>query len=313
MWQEAIEVFRKVGDKEGLAASSNNVGDVLLNRGELKTARKLLEQALDGYRLTGDRAGMALAMVDLGQIDLLKGELAAARTNYQEAVTIAIQAGDKSAIAYGQVGLGDIFLEEDNLAEARKQYEKALQLRRDFGEKQAIVQTRVALARLLIEEGHAPDAEPEARQCLEELHQERLPDDEISAGIVLSETMLNQTKNDDAKKEIDALRPLAEKTLNRELQLRFSLEFARVLLAEHMLGSSRTVLGQVSTGAVSEGFASLAWEAQMDLARAQDEGGDAAGAVMVLKFLNEKERRSGFLLLARKADSIARLWHNAHK
>jgi DNA-binding winged helix-turn-helix (wHTH) protein/tetratricopeptide (TPR) repeat protein len=313
MWQEAIEVFRKVGDKEGLAASSNNVGDVLLNRGELKTARKLLEQALDGYRLTGDRAGMALAMVDLGQIDLLKGELAAARTNYQEAVTIAIQAGDKSAIAYGQVGLGDIFLEEDNLAEARKQYEKALQLRRDFGEKQAIVQTRVALARLLIEEGHAPDAEPEARQCLEELHQERLPDDEISAGIVLSETMLNQTKNDDAKKEIDALRPLAEKTLNRELQLRFSLEFARVLLAEHMLGSSRTVLGQVSTGAVSEGFASLAWEAQMDLARAQGEGGDAAGAVMVLKFLNEKERRSGFLLLARKADSIARLWHNAHK
>src|ERR1039458_8849577 len=67
MWREAIVVFRDVGDTQGLAASSNNVGDVLMTRGKLAEARKLLEQAIAGYELVGDRSGVALAKVDLGQ------------------------------------------------------------------------------------------------------------------------------------------------------------------------------------------------------------------------------------------------------
>ena len=47
MWREAIKVFRNVGNTEGLAASSNNVGDVLLTRGKLEEAQKLLRQAFN--------------------------------------------------------------------------------------------------------------------------------------------------------------------------------------------------------------------------------------------------------------------------
>jgi eukaryotic-like serine/threonine-protein kinase len=313
MWQEAIEVFRKVGDTQGLAASANNVGDVLLTRGKLNDARKLLEQAMAGYRLIGDRAGVALAMVDLGQIDLQKGDLPAARSNYEQAIAIATQIADKSATAYGVAGLGDVFTLQDQLTEARKQYELALKLRKEIGEKQAILQTRVALVRLAIEDGHARDAEPEARQCLNELHHEQLPDDEIGAGIVLADALLNLSKNADAKKELDALRALEEKTLNRELQLRFSLEFARVLFAEHDPDSSRTLLDQVLKDADACGFASLAWEAQTVLAKVQGDGGDVVLATKQLKLLKTRERSAGFLLLARKADATTRSWANTGK
>jgi tetratricopeptide (TPR) repeat protein len=289
------------------------VGDVLLTRGKLAEAKTLLEQALAGYRLIGDRSGVALAMVDLGQIALQKADLSVARSNYEQAVAIATQTADKSATAYGLVGLGDVLMDQDHLAEARKKYEMALQLRKEVGEKQAILQTRVALARLSIEEGHAQDAEPEARECLSQLHQEQLPDDEIGAGIVLADAMLNQSKNADAKKELDALRPLEEKTLNRELQFRFSLEFAKLLLAERDFGSSRTLLDQVSKDAAGGGFSSLVWEAQMADAKVQGEGGDAAGATRQLKLVEARERNAGFLLLARKADAATRIWANSVK
>jgi tetratricopeptide (TPR) repeat protein len=310
MWQEAIGVFRKVGDNEGLAASSNNVGDVLLTRGKLSEARKLLDQALAGYQLTGDRAGSALAMVDLGQIDFQKGDLPAASRNYENAIALATQASDKSATAYALAGLGDALLEQDKLAEARKQYEMALKLRKETGEKQAILQTKVALARLSNEEGHAEDAEREARECLDELHHEQLPDDEIGAGIVLADALLNLSKSADAKKELDALRPLEEKTLNLALQLRFSLEFARVLLAERDLNRSRALLGQLAKDADADGFAGLTWEAQTSLAEVEGAGGDVAGATQQLKVLEGRERSPGFLLLARKAVATTQRWAN---
>ena len=190
-----------MGETEGLAASSNDVGDVLLTLGNLPESRTLLEQALAGYRLIGDRSGVALAMVDLGQIALQKADLSAARSNYEQAVTIASQTADKSATAYGLAGLGDVLMDQDQLAAGRKKYEMALQLRKEVGEKQAILQTRVALARLAIEEGNAQDAEPELRQCLNLLHLEHFPDDEIGAGLVLADALLYLSKNANAKKE----------------------------------------------------------------------------------------------------------------
>jgi tetratricopeptide (TPR) repeat protein len=307
MWREAIEVFRKVGDTEGIAASSNNVGDVLLARGKLVEAQKLLEQALAGYKLDGDRSGMALAMVDLGEIAMQRADLSTARSNYEHALAIGTQTGDKSATAYGLSGLGDVFMELDQLAAARGQYEMALRLRKDIGEKETILQTRVALARLAIEEGHARDAEQEARRCRDQFHQDQLLDNELGAGLVLAGALLDESKSDEAMRETVALRPLEEKTENRELQLRFSLELARTLAAEHELRSSRTLLDTVSREADALGFTGLAWRAQTALASMQGETEDKGRAIRELKQLEARERNVGLQLQARKADAASRL------
>ena len=53
MWKEAIDVFHAVGDEEGLAASSNNVGDVLLTRGNLARGEQITPSSDSGIH--GDR------------------------------------------------------------------------------------------------------------------------------------------------------------------------------------------------------------------------------------------------------------------
>jgi tetratricopeptide (TPR) repeat protein len=311
MWREAIGVFSNVGDTEGNAASSNNVGDVLLTRGKLDEAQEMLQQALIGYRLTGDQTGVALAMVDLGEIRSRKAEMSSARSNFERAIAMGSQIGDKSTTAYGLMGLGDVEMEQDQLALARKKYESAFKLRTDLGEKQTILQTRVALARLAIEEGHPEQAEPELRQCQDQLYQAQSFDDELAADLVLAEALLDQAKNADARNEIFVLRPLGEKTKNRELQLRFSLDSARVLLAEHDLRSSRTQLETVSREAEASGFVGLAWEAQIVLAQVQGETGQRSGAMHILKLVTDRARTSGSLLRARKADTIAKAVANS--
>lgn len=306
MWREAIKVFRNVGDTEGLAASSNNVGDVLLTRGKLDEAQKLLQQASADYELTGDRSGMALVTVDLGEIALQKADLSGARSSYQRAIAMGNQIGDNSVTAYGLVGLGDVLTQQDQLAMARKQYETALNLREYLGEKQTILQTRVALAQLASERGHPEVAETELRNCIDPLHQSQLFDDELGAGLMLTDALLDQMKNADARKEIDAIRPLEAKTQNRELQLRFSIKFARVLLAENDLRSARTQLNMVTRGAKASGFIDLAWNAQIISAEVQGRTGDKASAMHELKWLASRARNAGLLLRARNADVTAR-------
>jgi DNA-binding winged helix-turn-helix (wHTH) protein/tetratricopeptide (TPR) repeat protein len=304
MWREAIDVFRITGDEEGLAASANNVGDVLLTRGKLPEARKLLLQAMTGYTAIGDRSGVALAKVDLGQIALHTAKLSEAQSNYEQAFTIGMQAGDKSVTAYALTGLGQVLMERDQLPLARVKYEAGLKLRNEIGEKEAILQSRVALARLSLEEGHPAEAERDARACSEEFNKLRMLDDEIEARLVLTDALLAQSKTDDAKTELAALRPLEGKTENRSLNFRFSLEQADILLAEHDRHSSRTQVEMASKASSSLGYAEIMQQAQTILAEMQSESGDKAGASRQFSLLEARERSEGLLLLARKTNAL---------
>jgi tetratricopeptide (TPR) repeat protein len=304
MWRDAIDVFRTVGDEEGISASSNNVGDVLLARGKLPEARELLLQAIAGYKVVGDRSGVALAKVDLGQVALYKADLADAQSNYEQALAIGMQAGDKSATAYGLAGLGEVLMERDQLPLSREKYEAALKLRNEIGEKETILQSRVTLARLGIEEGHAADAERDARACRDEFHKSRRLDDEIEAGLVLTNALLAQSRIDEVTTVLAQLRPLEEKTENRELSLRFSLEQGRILLAKHDPRSARALENMVSKSAALSGYVEIMQEAQMILADIQAESGDRTGASKQLSLLEVRERNAGLLLLARKTNDV---------
>jgi tetratricopeptide (TPR) repeat protein len=96
MWRKAAVEFRQVGDTEGLAATSNNLGDVLLLQGDLHRARKLLEEAVPNYQAIEDKDGVARVLNDLAVLSWQKGELEAAETTYQQAKATAQEIDDKS-------------------------------------------------------------------------------------------------------------------------------------------------------------------------------------------------------------------------
>ncbi len=301
MWRRAAIEFRQVDEVEGLAATFNNLGGVLLLQGNLRAAKESLEQAIPNYQAIEDKDGLARVLNDLGDLSLQKGELAAAETTYQQARATAQEIDDKSVVAYVLGGLGDVLVDRGDLAAAHKSYDESLALHSQVGEKQNAGEIEVALASLAVEEGHPADAVAAMLKCKDQFVRDQESDDVISASTVLTQALLAQGKQADAKKEIEATRSLAEQSQNRLARLKFDLAFARVLIALGQMELSRAELQKVLSEARVHGFAGLEFEARLALAELDKQSGHDTAARAGLAALESSARSKGFGLMARKA------------
>ncbi len=268
MWRQAIVEFRRVDEQEGLGASSNNLGEVYLLSGRLGQADQLLHQAILSYQRTGDNDGQASALVDLGELCLHRGEMSGALANFNLALQRAGANGDKSVVAAALAGIGETKLQQSDVRAARSSYESALRLRQELGGKQAIAETEIELAKIRILEGSPTDAEARARRCKTQFHLEQQVDDELSAGLVVVDSLIAQTKLPEAVAEMSALDPIASKTQNHVLQLRYLMQNARLALAGGDPQTARRGLTKTMRKAHSEGYLDIEREAFRVQARA---------------------------------------------
>jgi DNA-binding winged helix-turn-helix (wHTH) protein/tetratricopeptide (TPR) repeat protein len=254
MWLQAITEFRRTDEEEGLGASSNNLGEIYLVSGRLRQADRLLHQALVSYQRANDTDGLAGALVDLGSLSLHRGELSVALDDFHRSLQSAGSNGDKSVVASALAGIGEVQLQQANIPGARNSYDNALRLRQELGEKQAIAETEVELAKIRILEGNPSDAEGQARWCKTQFHLERQEDDELSAGLVIVDALIVEAKMPAAIAEMSALSPIASKTQNHVLRLRYVLQNARLALETGDLQTARRRMEATLRQARSEGY-----------------------------------------------------------
>ena len=268
MWRQAIPEFRRTDEAEGLGASSNNLGESYLASGRLRQADQLLHQAIVSYQRINDTDGLAGALVDLGDLCLHRDELPCALGYFKRSLQSAGSNGDKSVVATAWVGVGDVQRQQADLHAARTSYENALRLQQELGGKQAVAETEVELAKIRILEGNSADAEAQARRCKTQFHLEQQADDELSAGLVIVDSLMAETKMPEAIAEMSTLDSLAGRTQNHVLQLRYQLRNARLAFATGDRQTARRRLIATLRQARSEGYVDIAKEALRLQARA---------------------------------------------
>jgi tetratricopeptide (TPR) repeat protein len=197
--------------------------------------------------------------------------------------------------------MGDVALDRGDLGLTRKRYEEALALRNQAGEKQSAAETRVSLAKLAIEEGHYSDAETSARSSQQQFHQEQQADDELSASIVLIDSLLAQGKQGEAQKEMEAALALGKQSQNRFLRLQFELASGRVLLRSEHPEAARPFLKGVNRDAQRYGFAGVEFETELASAELADKTKHGPQSQIELHALQKSATSKGFGLIARKA------------
>ena len=298
MWTQAAQYFRRNGEAEGLAATSNNLGDVYLLEGHLTEAKKMLEESIPYYRLTGDKSGVALALSDLGELARLQGNLNGADVFLHQGQTVANEIGDES-MAYVIAGRADVLLDRGDLATAKKQYEESLTLRAQTSEKQAEAEA-VALAKVSIEEGHASEAEASVRTSLTQFHQEKQADDELTAYIVLIQSLLAQGKIDEAKQELGHAALLSAKSQSFLGRLRFDLASARVSLASGNAQAPRPLISKTLKQAREHGYVGMEFDCRLAIAELERKSGNAAAARVQLSAIERDAHAKGFGLIAQK-------------
>jgi ATP/maltotriose-dependent transcriptional regulator MalT len=301
MFSRAIREFREVGNPDGIASAMSDLGGVRLVQGDLKQARRLLEDSVPNYAAVEDKEGVALSLNNLGDLARQSGDLSLAETNYQRAKATAEEIENKSAEAYVLMGMGDVCKDRGDIAQARKHYEGSLALRKQTGEKQTLGETQVALASLSVEDGRSQEAEAILQQWKEQFHSEQQADDELAASVGLTLALLAEGRQADARKEIEGSQALAVKSQNLLYRLQYELAFARVLLASDHAELARPRLQQALRQARAHGFRGVELEATLSAAELEKRSGHAAMAREQLASLESAARGKGFVLVARKA------------
>jgi tetratricopeptide (TPR) repeat protein len=113
---------------DGEAACHFWYGMVVLNRSEHAAARAAFQQALPLFRQVGDVQGEANCIQSLGDITLRRSEHAAARAAYEQALPLYRQVGDVLGEANCALGLGGVARALSDPATAQERYHAALAL-----------------------------------------------------------------------------------------------------------------------------------------------------------------------------------------
>ena len=136
--EACITIAREVGDREGLAWSLKELGNLAYVKGDHDAAKSAYEESLIHCRAIDDRHGIAAVLHNLGSVALGQEDYARARQLYEESLTLERDLGDRTGEAITLNGLGTSARFQGDDAAALAYHEQGLALQRELGERSGI-------------------------------------------------------------------------------------------------------------------------------------------------------------------------------
>jgi signal transduction histidine kinase/DNA-binding response OmpR family regulator/tetratricopeptide (TPR) repeat protein len=175
--QQAVELFRQVGDREWEAIALNMLSN---NTRDLAWKREIYEQALSALEAIGNRGRLSLILGNLGFLYLNLGLYAHAREYIQRAVDQGKVSQARSGLMVALGNLGLVEAELGNLQSGRQFLSEALEMTRETGSR--YFEATLSLDACLIEiyAGQAEDALRRLKQSFNTLIELELPDQALA-------------------------------------------------------------------------------------------------------------------------------------
>src|SRR5579863_1097209 len=164
-FEEAVHIFRDMGDQYNYAASQVNLGSVWRDQGRLQDALNSYLASLQVYQQLGDLHGVASGMASIAFLYQFSQHTEEARAMYQQAFTLFDSIGDHVNMTKTLGNLALMEQEEGNLEQALEYFEQALAGYRDTGNRRGEAMLLVNLARLHTLRGDAEQAATLASQA----------------------------------------------------------------------------------------------------------------------------------------------------
>ncbi len=117
-YEEAVPLFRNQGQTSRLAASLGNLGTIAQMRGDRTTAVGYYAEAIDASRLAGDQDGTAVNLHNLARTELSLGRLEKGLESLRESLAIGRRLGYQEVIAYCISGFAEAAMLEEDTTRA---------------------------------------------------------------------------------------------------------------------------------------------------------------------------------------------------
>ena len=138
--QEALAIWRHIGQKRGLAFSLNEMARAQASLGDSKDALSNFQEALQIRREIGDKRGMGDTLLDIGNFHDDRGDHDQALKMYKEALELERDIGNESLQAICLNNIGSVYSEKSQFDDALTYFQQALQLREKSKVPQDIVE-----------------------------------------------------------------------------------------------------------------------------------------------------------------------------
>ncbi len=156
--QDALDLYRALGDQRGIAFALNNLGVQVLSQGDYQSAEALYHESLALYRSLGDHQGIPRTLNNLGVVAQYQAAYERAGELYQESLALYRDLGDKQSVADVLYNLGEVEYARANYAHAARLFSESLVYRQALGFKWGIAGCLASLANLALVQGHVPRA-----------------------------------------------------------------------------------------------------------------------------------------------------------
>jgi predicted ATPase/DNA-binding winged helix-turn-helix (wHTH) protein/Tfp pilus assembly protein PilF len=130
--EEALAIYRRVGDRLGIARVLINLGIIVTDQANHSAARLLFEEAMVIHRELGDQQGIAIVLTNLGMVTQLLGNHSAAQAMYEEALAIQRTLGDRGMIAILTHNVGRTLYLQGDYSRAQAMLKEALAIWNDL-------------------------------------------------------------------------------------------------------------------------------------------------------------------------------------
>jgi tetratricopeptide (TPR) repeat protein len=107
-YEEALALYRGLNDLGGISGALNNIGELLTLTGQHTRAEPLFEEAVQLASRAGNKYSLAGGLESLGYVALLRDDLDTARDRYREALTLFRQLDDKYGGLHCLAGLAGV-------------------------------------------------------------------------------------------------------------------------------------------------------------------------------------------------------------
>ncbi|MGH2749150.1 MAG: ATP-binding protein, partial [Actinomycetota bacterium] len=155
---EALAIYRRLGDARGVATSLLELGSAMAEGGDPAAAEKPLEEAVRRFRELGDDYNELVAVANLAMACRESGDVERARVLHEDNLRRARALGNKRMEAMSLGHLGMIAVDEDRITDALEMHRASVRLWRDIGDLLPIAVNLCRAARALAFAGAAETA-----------------------------------------------------------------------------------------------------------------------------------------------------------
>ena len=157
-YQRSLKIKEKIGDKKGISATLNNMGQIYENQGDYKQALEYHERSLKIKEEIGDKKGMANSFNRIGFHHENQGDYAKALEYYLLSQKIQEEIGDKRGITWTLINIGNINHNQGNYHKALDYFQRSLKIQEELGDNRGIANSLSGIGLVYTDQGNYPKA-----------------------------------------------------------------------------------------------------------------------------------------------------------